>query len=136
MRDPFADGAAVETGPRAPGKKGEQRGLEIALPVDDEVVFARADLPDRPGDRAVRLGARERAAPFAVVGGDDILHRRMPQRDLLEILIHDPVELDPGSCILRVAQSGQRVDQIAQRCQLNEQDSLHLSSRTGLSGTR
>src|SRR6266853_4331257 len=136
VSDPFAHRIAVEAGARTLGEQRKQGGLEVALPVDDQVVFVRPDLFDRLGNGAVRLRADQRPAPFAVIARDAASYRRVPAGDFPEILVDDPVELDPGTGALGVAQGGQRVDQVAQGRELNEQNSSHLSSKGALSGTR
>ncbi|MNM99812.1 hypothetical protein D3C81_1123820 [compost metagenome] len=120
--DGFARRAFIEAGHRCLDVTGQPGAFQQALGVDHQVIFRGANALLEALPLTALDGLPDVFAPATYRHRNHLAHRRMPGRDLGKAFFHHPVEFDAGDRPRRVGQRRQRMNDVAQRRSLDQQN--------------
>ncbi len=129
MEDPGEFPSRIEPqtdrGARAPGKEPT---AEQSLEVDDEVESVRAQIAQEASQRASGLRAVSSAGVKAAVELDRLVELRVTREQRNEGTSEEPGNAGVGIPNAQPVQNGQRVDDVAERTGLDDEDALEAAS--------
>ncbi|MNV01633.1 hypothetical protein D3C71_918410 [compost metagenome] len=120
--DGFACRVFIEAGHRRLDVTGQPGAFQQALGVDHQVIFRGANALLEALPLTALDGLPDVFAPATDRHRNHLAHRRMPGRDLGKAFFHHPVEFDAGDRPRRVGQRRQRMNDVAQRRSLDQQN--------------
>ena len=129
----LAHGGAAVAVHRSACELGDDRALQQPLRVDHRVVRPVAQRVAKRGDLAPHGRAREAASPAPQRKRDRVRDARMHLHQRKIGLLDDPLEHGFGPCADEIRNRGEGVQDVAERRQTHEQDSLH-SCRARVAG--
>ena len=114
--------------PRRPRRRRQEPALQEALEVEGHVEAALAQAASGGGHVAERRELRAAAAPSARVGHDDVVDGGVPGEQRRFARFRHPRHARVRSVALQRRGHGQRVDDVADRRELDDRDVQRLSS--------